>query len=128
MKKLKVGISAIVLLVAVGTSFAFRGTEAKNRAELTCTWYNFTGTPGQEYDPSKYELAGDPVSCTVFGPLLCGACVDINDIYTDGPNTGKPMVDIETTAIANVVNYALLSEEDNYQEMDFNEAATVKAN
>ena len=126
MKHVKVGISAIVLLLAIGTSFAFRKAEAKKRAMLTCTWYDFTGNPGEEYDPSKYAVAGSAPSCPGNGAALCGVCVDAGDIYTSGPYTGKPKVDDDWFAINNVVTYALQSEEDNYQE-DFNEAAEVKA-
>ena len=127
MKRLKIGVSAIVLLFAIGTSFAFRSTEEKKGAAYTCTWYDFTGAPGEEYDPTKYTLASSQPSCPSQGGALCGVCVDAGDIY--GPSEafpGKPKVDDDWFAINNVVNYALLINEDNYQP-DFNEAAELKA-
>ena len=125
MKRFKIGISAMVLLFAVVTSFAFRKSE-KSRLSFTCTWYQFTGTPGEEFDPAKYVLGGGASSCPDQGGDLCGACVDASDIYTSGTYTGKPKVDDITSAIHNVVQFALMTEEDNPQE-DFNEIADLKA-
>lgn len=127
MKRLKIGISAIVLLFAIGTSLAFRSTEQKNQMLYTCTWYDFTGSPGEEYDPTKYTVAGSQPSCPSQGGALCGVCVDAGDIYGPGEAyPGKPKVDDDWYAINNVVAYALLIGEDNYQP-DFNEAAELKA-
>jgi hypothetical protein len=127
MKRFKIGISAIVLLLAISTSFAFRSTEEKNRASYTCVWYNYTGDEGGEYNPNNYTEAGSQPSCPSQGGALCAVCVDAGDIYgPGGAYPGKPKVDDDWFAINNVVNYALLIHEDNYQE-DFNEAAELKA-
>ena len=126
MKRFKIGISAMVFVLAIVTSFAFRKGEAKNRAMFTCTWYDFTGTPGEEYDPAKYVLSSGTPSCPDMGAELCGACVDPSDVYTSGIYAGKPKVDDVTTPISNVVTFALMTEEDNAQE-DFNEIAETKA-
>jgi hypothetical protein len=126
MKHLKVGISAMVLVFAIVTSFAFRNTEEKNRAMFTCTWYDFNGNPGEEFDPAKYSLSTGEPSCPDMGGNLCGACVDSDDIYTSGPYAGLPRVDNINTAIYNVVNFALMTGEDNAQE-GFNEIAELKA-
>lgn len=125
MKRFKIGMSAMVLVFAVVTSFAFRKAE-KSRLSFTCTWYQFTGTPGQEYDPTQYVLGGGASSCPDQGGDLCGVCVDPTDIYTSGTYAGKPKVDDITSAIYNVVQFALITEEDNPQE-DFNEIADLKA-
>jgi hypothetical protein len=127
MKRFKTGVSAIVLLLAICASFAFRSTEEKKRASLTCTWYNYTGSEGGEYNPNNYVVAGSQPSCPgQYGPL-CGVCVDAGDIYGTGEAfPGKPKVDDDWFPINNVVAYALLIGEDNYQE-DFNEAAELKA-
>ncbi len=126
MKRFKIGISAMVFVLAITTSFAFRKAEEKNRAMFTCTWFNFTGTPGEEYDPAKYVLSGGTASCPDQGGDLCGACVDPSDIYASGPYAGKPKVDDITSAISNVVSFALMTGEDNAQQ-DFNEIADLKA-
>jgi hypothetical protein len=126
MKRFKIGISAMVLLFAIGTSFAFRKAEEKNRLNFTCTWYDFIGTPGEEFDPAKYVLSAGSASCPDQGGDLCGACVDPSDIYTSGIYAGKPKVDDLNSAIYNVVQFALMTEEDNAQE-DFNEIAELKA-
>ena len=128
MKHLKVGISAMVFMLAIVTSFAFRNKEEKSRAMLTCTWYDFTGNAGEEYDPTKYVLASGTPSCPGNGTALCGVCVDAGDIYGPGEAyPGLPKVDNDFFAINNIVAFALLTEEDNYQIDDFNEAAEVKA-
>lgn len=116
----------MVFVLAITTSFAFRKAEEKNRAMFTCTWYDFTGTPGQETDPTKFVLSAGTPSCPGQGGDLCGICVDPSDIYTSGPYTGKPKVDDETSAIANVIMFAQYTGEDNPQE-DFNEIAELKA-
>lgn len=127
MKRFKIGVSAIVLLLAICASFAFRSTEEKNRASYTCIWYDFTGSPGEEYDPTKYVQVGSQPSCPSQGGNLCAVCVDPGDIYGAGEAyPGQPKVDDDYFAINNVVAYALLIGEDNYQE-GFNEAAELKA-
>jgi hypothetical protein len=126
MKHFKIGISAMVFVLAIVTSFAFRKAEEKNRAMFTCTWYDFTGSAGEEYDPTKYVLSTGTPSCPDQGGDLCGACVDPVDVYSSGPYAGKPKVDDVTSAIANVVAFALMTGEDNPQE-DFNEIAELKA-
>jgi len=127
MKRFKIGISAIVLLLAISTSFAFRSTEEKNRASYTCVWYDYTGSEGGEYNPTNYTVAGSQPSCPSQGGPLCAVCVDPGDIYGAGEAyPGKPKVDDDYFAINNVVAYALLIGEDNYQE-DFNEIAELKA-
>lgn len=126
MKHLKVGISAMVLVLAIVTSFAFRNIEEKNRAMFTCTWFDFNGNPGEEFDPTKYSLSTGTPSCPDQGGNLCGTCVDANDIYGSGPYAGLPKVDDINTPIANVVNFALMTGEDNPQE-GFNEIAELKA-
>lgn len=126
MKRFKIGISALVLLFAIGTSFAFRTAEAKNRAMFTCIWYDYNGNPGEELDPSKYSLATGTPSCPDQGGALCGACVDASDIYSSGPYAGLPKVDDWNSGIANVVTFALMTGEDNPQE-GFNEIAELKA-
>lgn len=126
MKHLKVGISAMVLVLAIVTSFAFRNTEEKNRAMFTCTWYDFNGTAGEEFDPSKYSLSSGEPSCPDMGGNLCGICVDAGDVYASGPYAGLPKVDVYTTPIYNVIMYSLMTGEDNPQE-GFNEIAELKA-
>jgi len=126
MKRFKIGMSALVLLCAIGTSFAFRTAEKKNLAAFTCTWYDFTGTAGEEFDPTKYTLSAGAPSCPGQGGDLCGICVDPSDIYGSGIYAGKPMVDDVTTPIANVISNALVTLEDNPQE-DFNEIADLRA-
>lgn len=126
MKRFKIGISAMVFVLAIVTSFAFRNVEQKNRAMFTCTWFDFTGSPGEEFDPAKYVLASGTPSCPGQGGDLCGICVDPGEIYGSGPYAGQPMVDDENTGIMNVVNFALMTEEDNPQE-DFNAIAELKA-
>jgi len=127
MTKTKLSISVVVLLMAAGASFAFRGKEAKNRAEYTCTWYNYTGELGEEFDPTKYALTvGLPPSCPGDGALVCGICVDPSDVY--GPTEaypGLPKVDFNETPIANVVMQSVLNEQDNAQE-GFNEQCDTK--
>jgi hypothetical protein len=124
MTKTKLSISVVVLLMAACASFAFRGKEAKNRAALTCTWYNFTGALGEEFDPTKYVLTvGLPPSCPGDGPVVCGICVDPSDIYgSTEAFPGLPKVDNSETAIANVVVQSVVTEQDNYQPEYFNEA------
>jgi hypothetical protein len=126
MKHLKVGISAMVLVLAIVTSFAFRNKEEKNRVNFTCTWYDFNGNPGEEFDPAKYSLSSGEPSCPDQGGNLCGACVDPIDIHSSGPYAGLPKVDLFNTAITNVVTYSLMTGEDNPQE-GFNEIAELKA-
>ena len=123
MKRFKVGISALVLLVAIGTSFAFRTP----KAVTTYVWFDFIGNPGEEFDPAKYVPAAGTPGCPGQGGPLCAAACDPNEIYTSGTYAGLPMVDDWNTGIANVVNYALISEEDNYQVEDFNAIAELKA-
>lgn len=122
MTKTKLGISVVVFLMAAGASFAFRGKEAKIRADYTCTWYNYTGAQGEEFDPTKYVLTvGLPPSCPDQGAVVCGICVDPSDVY--GPSEafpGLPKVDNSETAIANVVLESVMNGTDNYQE-GFNE-------
>ncbi|WP_205509536.1 DUF6520 family protein [Longitalea arenae] len=126
MKRFKMGMSVMVFVLAITASFAFRTVESKNMANFTCTWFDFTGTPGEEYDPTKYVLSAGTASCPDQGGDLCGACVDPSDIYSSGPYAGKPKVDDITSAISNVVTYALMTGEDNPQS-DFNEIAELKA-
>jgi hypothetical protein len=126
MKRFKFGISALVLVFAVVTSFAFRKAEEKSRLDFTCTWYDFTGTAGQEFDPAKYVLSAGSASCPDQGGDLCGVCVDPGEIYTSGIHAGKPKVNDINSAMYNVVQYALMTGEDNAQE-DFNEIAELKA-
>jgi hypothetical protein len=126
MKRFKIGISVMVFALAITTSFAFRKAEEKNRAMFTCTWFDFIGTAGQEFDPTKYVLAAGTPSCPDQGGDLCAACVDPGEIYTSGIYAGKPKVDDITSGIANVVQFALMTEEDNPQE-DFNAIAELKA-
>ena len=126
MKHLKVGISAMVLVFAIVTSFAFRNTEEKNRATFTCIWYDFNGAPGEEFDPTKYSLSTGTPSCPDMGGNVCGVCVDADDIYASGPYAGLPKIDTDTSPIANVVMYSLMTGEDNPQE-GFNEICELKA-
>ena len=116
----------MVFVLAIVTSFAFRKAETKNRAMFTCTWFDFTGNPGEEFDPAKYVLSTGTPSCPDQGGNLCAACVDPGEIYSSGPYAGQPMVDDWNTGIANVVNFALMTGEDNAQE-DFNAIAELKA-
>src|SRR5687768_10945390 len=123
MKRFKIGVSAIVLLLAICASFAFRSTEEKNRASYTCSWYEFTGSPGEEFDPTKYMPIGSQPSCPSQGGPLCAVCVDAGDIYGPGEAyPGKPKVDNDWFPIYSVVAFALEMGEDNYQD-GFNEAA-----
>lgn len=126
MKRFQIGLSSVVFVLAVVTSFAFRTAEAKNRAMYTCTWYDFTGNVGEEFDPTKYVLASGTPSCPGQGAALCAVCVDPGEVYTSGTYAGLPKVDDVTSAIFNVVNFALMTEEDNAQE-DVNTIAEVKA-
>jgi hypothetical protein len=121
MKRLKNCIPAFVLLFALVASFAFR------KAAYTCTWYDFVGMPGEEFDPGKYSPSVGTPSWPGTGGDLGGICVDASEIYASGTYAGQPMVDDWNAAISNVVLYALDSEEDNYQIEDFNEAADLKA-
>lgn len=123
MKHFKIGISALVFLLAIGTSFAFRNPKAL----ATYVWFDFIGSPGEEHDPAKYVPAVGTPSCPGQGAALCAAACDPAEIYSSGTYAGLPMVDDWNSGIANVVNYALISEEDNYQVEDFNAIAEVKA-
>ena len=124
MTKTKLSISVVVLLMSAAASFAFRGKEAKNRADLTCTWYNFTGAQGEEFDPTKYVLTvGLPPSCPGNGPVVCGLCVDPSDIYgSTEAFPGLPKVDNSETPVANIVVQSVVSENDYYDAEYFNEA------
>ena len=126
MKRFKIGISVMVFVLAITTSFAFRKAEEKNRAMFTCTWFDYTGAPGQETDPSQYVLATGIPSCPDMGGDLCAVCVDPGEIYSSGTYAGKPKVDDINSGIYNVVQFALMTEEDNPQE-DFNAIAELKA-
>jgi hypothetical protein len=123
MKHVKVGISVFVFLLAIGASFAFRAP----KAATTYVWFDFIGNPGEEFDPAKYVAAVGTPGCSGQGGPLCAAACDPAEIYTSGTYAGLPMVDDWNTGIANVVNYALISEEDNYQVEDFNAIAELKA-
>ncbi|MCS3802232.1 hypothetical protein [Niastella sp. OAS944] len=122
MKRIKNFVPVLVLLVAVTASFAFRKATV-----YTCTWYDYVGAPGQEFDPANYVPSVGTPSWPGQGGALGGICVDASDIYSSGTYAGLPKVDDYNMAIANVVTYALESEEDNYQIEDFNEAADLKA-
>jgi hypothetical protein len=122
MKRIKKSIPVFVLLFALIASFAFRGATT-----YTCTWYDFIGNRGEEFDPAKYSPSVGTPSWPGTGGDLGGICVDASDIYSSGTYAGLPTVDDYNTAIANVVTYAMDSQEDNYQFEDFNEAADLKA-
>lgn len=126
MKRFKIGMSVMVFVFAIVTSFAFRKAEEKNRAAFTCSWYDFIGTTGEETDPTKFVLSAGAASCPGQGGDLCGICVDPSDIYTSGTHAGKPKVDDPSSPIANVIVFAQMTGEDNPQE-DFNEIAELKA-
>ena len=121
MKRFKIGISTFVFALAILSSFAFRSATT-----FTCTWYDFTGGPGEEYDPAKYVLSTGTPSWPGQGGELGGVCVDPGDIYSSGAYSGKPKVDDVTSAISNVISFALMTGEDNAQP-DFNEIADLKA-
>ena len=122
MKHVKVGISVFVFLLAIGASFAFRSPNAANYV-----WFDFIGNPGEEHDPGKYVPAVGTPSCAGQGGALCAAACDPSEVYSSGTYAGLPMVDDWNSGIANVVNYAIISEEDNYQVEDFNAIAELKA-
>jgi hypothetical protein len=106
MKHLKIGMSAVVLLLAVITSFAFRPIEKK--FDTLCTWFVFTGSPGEEHNPTKYrEVSIDP-GCPDPEVILCAICVEPSEIYGTGtPNAGLPKVDVPSTNIYQAINSAL---------------------
>ncbi|NII26832.1 hypothetical protein HB364_17210 [Pseudoflavitalea sp. X16] len=113
MKHFKIGISAIVLLLAIGTSFAFRTAEAKSKALLTCVWYDYTAAPGNEHDPVNFTLTVSPPPSCPGATNLCAICVDPSEIYgPGGAFPGLPMVDDENTYIKNLIDNALLQFED----------------
>lgn len=122
MKHVKVGISVFVFLLAIGASFAFRSPNVANYV-----WFDFIGSPGEEHDPAKYVAAVGTPSCPGQGGSLCAAACDPSEVYSSGTYAGLPMVDDWNSGIANVVNYAIISEEDNYQVEDFNAIAELKA-
>jgi hypothetical protein len=126
MKHFKIGISAIVLLLAIGTSFAFRTTEAKNKALLTCVWYDYNGTPGNEHDPAQFSVSVSPPPSCPGNNDLCAVCVDPAEIYGGGAFSGLPMVDDENTIIKNIVDNAILEATDLYLE-ELNSAIELKS-
>ena len=127
MKRFKIGISAIVLLLAIVTSFAFRSAEEKKRAAFTCVWYDYNGTPGNEHDPTQFSLSvSPPPSCPGADNILCAICVDPSEIYgTGGAFPGLPMIDDENTIIKNIVDNAMLEWVDLYLE-EYNEAIELR--
>ena len=118
MKQFKIGISAIVLLLAIGTSFAFRSAEKKERDVLSCVWYDYTAAPGDEHNPLNFTLSvSQPPSCP-GATNLCAICVDPSEIYgPGGAFPGLPEVDDENTFIKNIIDNALLQFEDIHLEI-----------
>jgi len=106
--KFKKLLPVLALLFAVITSFAFRSIERNIYLATSCTWFDFTGTAGQEHDPSKYTATvTPPPSCPDPAQQLCAICVRSSEKYTSGANNGKPMVDDNTTSIYARINAAL---------------------
>lgn len=126
MKHFKIGISAIVLLLAIGASFAFRTAEAKSKALLTCVWYDFNGSVGDEHDPTKFSLTVSPPPSCPGAEDLCAICVDPSEIYgPGGAFPGLPAVDDENTIIKNIIDNAILQFEDIFLE-NLNTAVELK--
>lgn len=125
MKQFKIGISAIVLLLAIGTSFAFRNADKKDDL-LTCVWYDYTASPGDEHNPANFTLSVSPPPSCPGATNLCAVCVDPSEVYGPaGPFPGLPMVDDENTYIKNIIDNALLQFEDLHIEI-LNTGAELK--
>lgn len=83
MKKSFLGIAA--LFMAVTLVFAFKPTAKKD----VTTFYLEIGE--NKFVPSSYRTGGG--NCEGSG-TVCSVIVDNSEIYTSGPYTGKPKVDI----------------------------------
>ncbi|RPD39325.1 hypothetical protein EG028_19555 [Chitinophaga barathri] len=83
-----------ILCVAIIAAFAFKAKPIN----VVGTLFELND-PSDPYNPAAYSIATkDPITECLNSTAVCVIDVPLSDIYTTGPNAGKPKVDIATGA------------------------------
>jgi len=110
MKRFKIVFASLLLLAVTGGLFAFTSHKNVNKGKyFVGSYFTYSGTAGQEHDPTKYTLASTQ-SAVAGTAKLVWIFVDASEIYSSSdPNfPNKPKVDIASgSTIQSLITSAL---------------------